>query len=75
MSRVIEKYEYITREGDTFDELALQFYDDEKKAHLIIDFNPQYSAYIILEAGITLQIPIYETEQNSETLPPWKRGS
>lgn len=73
MSRVIEYYEYITRKGDTFDELALQFYDDEKKAHLIIDFNPQYSDYIILDAGLMLKIPIYEIEQNSDTLPPWKR--
>lgn len=73
MERVIEYYEYTTRKGDTFDELALQFYDDEKKAHLIIDYNPEYSHYIILDAGLLLKIPIYETEQSSEILPPWKR--
>lgn len=75
MSRVIEYYEYTTRNGDTFDELALQFYDDEMKAHLIIDFNPQYADYIILDEGIDLRIPIYEEEQSADTLPPWKRGN
>ncbi len=75
MSRVIEYYEYTTRHGDTFDELALQFYNDEMKAHLIIDFNPQYADYIILDANINLRIPIYEEEQNADTLPPWKKGA
>lgn len=75
MSRVIEYYEYTTRHGDTFDELALQFYNDEMKAHLIIDFNPQYADYIILDANINLRIPIYEEEQNADTLPPWKKGT
>lgn len=74
MSRVIEYYEYTTRQGDTFDELALQFYNNEMKAHLIIDFNPQYADYIILDADIVLRIPIYEDEQDADTLPPWKKG-
>lgn len=73
MERVNGYYEYTTRAGDTFDELALQFYDDEKLAHLIIDFNSAYSDYIILEAGIDLRIPIYDTDQSIETLPPWKQ--
>lgn len=73
MDRVVAYYEYETRQGDTFDELALQFYDNEKLSHLIIDFNPQYSDYLIFDAGIELRIPIYETDQSASTLPPWKR--
>ena len=73
MERVIEYYEYITRQGDTFDELALQYYNDEKLSHLIIDFNPEFSDYLILDEGLLIKIPIYEENQSVETLPPWKR--
>lgn len=73
MRRVVEYYEYETRQGDSFDELALQFYDNELQAHLIIDFNPQYSDVLIFEAGIVLKIPIYEDNKTAETLPPWKK--
>lgn len=73
MERVTGFYEYETRQGDTFDELALQFYNDELLAHLIIDFNPQYSDCLILDEGINLRIPIYEAQQTAETLPPWKQ--
>lgn len=73
MERVTGFYEYETRQGDTFDELALQFYNDELLAHLIIDFNPQYSDCLILDEGINLRIPLYETQQTAETLPPWKQ--
>ncbi|MCH5315720.1 MAG: tail protein X [Eubacterium sp.] len=73
MDRITDYYEYETRQGDTFDELALQFYDNELLAHLIIDFNPQYSDYLIFDEGINLRIPIYETKQSVETLPPWKQ--
>lgn len=73
MDRVTDYYEYETRQGDTFDELALQFYNDELLAHLIIDFNPQYSDYLVFDEGINLRIPIYEMQQSAETLPPWKQ--
>ena len=35
MRRVISYYEYITQEGDTFDLLALDMYNDERLAHYI----------------------------------------
>ncbi len=73
MDRVTGFYEYETRQGDTFDELALQFYDDERLAHLIIDFNPDYADCLIFEKNIKLRIPIYENSQSAETLPPWKQ--
>ena len=75
MDRVTGFYEYETRKGDTFDELALQFYNDELLAHLIIDFNPDYSDYLVLDEGIKLRIPIYENSQSAETLPPWKQDA
>lgn len=58
--------------GDTWDILALDAYDDESKASLIIQANPQYSDVLIFPAGVELKIPIID-EPTMETLPPWKR--
>jgi len=65
-------FEYTTQTGDTFDILALDAYNDEAKAHLIIQTNPQYANVLIFQAGVTLKIPVIELEAAS-TLPPWKR--
>ena len=66
--------EYDTRVGDTFDELALQVYDNEKMAHHIIEYNPDYADVIVFEETVTLTIPIFEETQKPETLAPWRRG-
>ncbi len=63
---------YTTQQGDTFDILALDVYNDEMKAGLIIQANPQYAGVLVFVAGIQLRIPIIEQEAAS-TLPPWKR--
>lgn len=65
-------YKYETLQGDTFDMIALDFYNDEKYASTIIQANPEYCDAIIFDAGINLKIPIID-EQTPETLPPWKR--
>jgi phage tail protein X len=63
---------YTTKKGDTFDILALDAYNEETKAHLIIQANPEYSSVLVFEAGIDLKIPIIEPEA-AASLPPWKR--
>lgn len=73
MHRVIGYYEYTTRAGDTFDSLALQLWNNEKLAHHIITFNPDYSDVLIFEANISLRLPIIEDIKVSETLPPWRK--
>lgn len=69
-----EYYEYKTVSGDTFDMIALDFFDNEVKASVIISANPDYADVIIFEANVTLKIPII-TRTQATTLPPWKRGS
>lgn len=66
--------EYKTRAGDTFDELALQVYDNEKMAHHIIEYNPDYADVIVFEEPVLLMIPVFEETQKPETLAPWRRG-
>jgi len=64
--------QYTTKQGDTFDIMALRLYDDEFKATLLIQANPQYVATITFPAGVSLKYPIIE-DDTPETLPPWKR--
>lgn len=65
---------YRTRVGDTFDELALQVYNDEKMAHHIIEQNPDFADVIIFEESVPLRIPIFEDTELPATLAPWRRG-
>ena len=64
---------YKTRAGDTFDALALAAYSNEKMAHHIIEYNPDYADVIIFEESVTLIIPFFDEEPKSETLAPWRR--
>ena len=65
---------YVTVEGDTFDMLALTFYNQEKLASVIIQANPDYCDTLIFEAGIPLVIPDVAEVTLPESLPPWRRN-
>lgn len=65
-------YMYETLAGDTFDSIALDFYNDEALSLNIIQANPEYRNVILFTGGQSLQVPIIEI-QTVETLPPWKR--
>ena len=65
---------YITVEGDTFDSIALHFYNNEKLASTIIQANPDYCDTLIFDAGVSLIIPEAAAAVMPETLPPWRRG-
>jgi Phage Tail Protein X. len=65
-------YKYTTMQGDTFDTVALAFYDDEMKASAIMQANPDKIETIIFDAGIELRVPVIPSESAS-TLPPWRR--
>ncbi len=73
MHRVIGYKEYITREGDTFDMLSLEMYNEESLAHYIIEFNPDYADVLVFDANIKLRLPIVENVETPDTLPPWRK--
>lgn len=64
---------HITIQGDTFDLIALEYYDDEKQASAIMAANPAYCSTLVFEAGTTLIIPPATALTMPETLPPWRR--
>ena len=74
MPRITGFYNYLTQEGDTFDLLALEMYNDERLAHYIIEFNPDYVDVVIFQGGIRLKLPIVENPETIETIPPWRRS-
>lgn len=65
---------YRTVEGDAFDLISLREYNTEKNASYIIQANPDYSDVLIFEAGVELQIPVFDNTAIPTTLPPWRRG-
>ena len=73
MRRVISYKEYMTRQGDTYDALALEMYGEESLAHYIIEFNPDHADVLIFEANVPLRLPIVENVETPDTLPPWRR--
>lgn len=75
MRKVTGYKEYTTREGDTFDALALEMYGEETLAHYIIEFNPDYADVLIFDANVALRLPIVEDVEKPDTLPPWRRDS
>lgn len=62
-----------TVEGDTFDMLALRYYDEEKLASVIIQANPDHCDVLIFESDIEIIIPDKPAASLPESLPPWRR--
>ena len=66
---------HITVDGDTFDALALEYFNDEKLASSIIQANPDYCDVLIFDSGVKLKIPSVTAVTPPETLPPWRRST
>ena len=75
MRRVTGYKDYTTREGDTFDALALEMYGEEMLAHYIAEFNPDYADVLIFDANVALRLPIVEGAGAPPSLTPWRRDS
>ena len=58
--------DYVAQGGDTFDSIALVAYNEERMASTLIEV-------LIFEGGEAVRIPIVETVETPETLPPWRR--
>jgi len=64
---------YKTKQGDTWDSLALGAYGSEKLMHVLLLANPKYMRMIVLPAGLTVTIPQLPAGATSSPLPPWAR--
>lgn len=59
--------------GDTFDMLALDYYNEELLSSLIILYNPEHADVIRFEKETLLSIPVIE-QQDVAALPPWRKA-
>lgn len=66
--------QYTASERETFDQIALRVYGDEKYAYLLLQANPHLSHKIMMSGGEVLEAPEKPTDKSAE-LPPWKRGA
>lgn len=64
---------YMCRQGDSFDLLAAQAYGTETMAHVIAQENPDYIDVLLFDGGETIRLPLVETVETPDTLPPWRR--
>lgn len=65
--------EYIASAGDTFDQIAMAAYSEERMASTLIEANPEMSDVLIFEGGEVVRIPIVKKVQTLDSLPPWRR--
>ncbi|TVX93050.1 tail protein X [Paenibacillus agilis] len=68
----MDRANYTTVQGDTWDIIAYKQYGNESLFPLLINANPQHATKVRFDAGVTLFVPA-APEEISEDLPPWKR--
>jgi phage tail protein X len=66
---------YRSVQGDMWDSIAYKVYGDETKMHKIIEANTKYKSIQVFPAGIELETPELDTEEEStivESVPVWR---
>lgn len=72
----MEFIEYITKEGDRWDNIAFAAFGKASRVDLLIDSNPQIPSDAALPGGLKMIVPVIERERaevEAALLPPWKR--
>ena len=62
---------YTTVQGDMWDSIARQLYNNEFLMHILIDANPQYRNIAIFPANCVLTVPEISRAARI-TWPPWR---
>lgn len=64
---------HTTREGERWDSIAWDYYQDVSMMGLLIESNQHIPIMPSLPAGLQMVIPLIEKPAESQGLPPWKR--
>lgn len=70
---VVGHFDYVAKQGETWDGIAFIAYKVERMAHHIIQANPRYINTLLFTGGERLKIPIVDELETPATLPPWRR--
>lgn len=60
---------YRSVQGDMWDSIAYKVYGDETKMNILIETNTKYKNIQVFPAGIELNIPELETEEETLIVP------
>lgn len=63
--------EYITKQGDTWDNIALEVYGAEKYAYYLMQNNYAFLDTLVFSASTVLDVPALPLELDGD-LPPWR---
>lgn len=63
-----------TKQGDKWDLISYRVYGDERYMNKLIEANLEHRKFFIFPAGIVLNCPDIDLEEDTvnEDLPPWK---
>lgn len=63
----------IARQGQAWDQIALEMYGTEMKASFLLANNQELTDILIFEGGERVRVPIIESSETLQSLPPWRR--
>lgn len=63
---------YTTKQGDTWDNIALEVYGDEIYADYLMQSNYRYLDIVIFDSGVVLNTPELPETAMEEEVPPWR---
>lgn len=61
---------YITKQGQAWDQIAVEVYGKEIYADFLMESNPKHLNILIFPAGIELKTPALP--ESRKDLPPWR---
>ena len=64
---------YITVQGDTWDQIAKEVYNDESKIGILMEYNFNHIGTFVFDSGVKILIPELEEEEETD-LPDWRLG-
>jgi phage tail protein X len=70
---ILSPTQYMTSQGDLWDEISKQVYGTELYMNILTDANPAYNGVAIFDDGIVLTTPIINTAKPVYGLPPWRQ--
>lgn len=61
---------YITKQGQAWDQIALDVYGKEIYADFLMKSNPKHLNIMVFPAGVELNTPVLP--ESKKDLPPWR---
>lgn len=62
---------YKTVQGDTWDKIAKEVYNDESRIGILMEYNFNHIGTFVFDSGVEILIPELEEEEETD-LPDWR---